>query len=136
MNIDVTKNTKVIPINDMKKYIRDNFPMLGFSCVNYIVYKGVNIEPFLPDAFYEDIIPNITFGEVEKIQEVTWITLYTAKYDRIRIPMIYNTEKQHNKIYERVSTILTKNLNDVAACFKKEFKRIERLKNITFKNAR
>lgn len=42
MNIDVTKNTKIIPIKDMKKYIKDKFPMLGFYLGDYIVYELIN----------------------------------------------------------------------------------------------
>lgn len=135
MNVDVTKNTKIIPIKDIKKYIKDKFPMLGFYLGDYIVYKNVKMESFISDAFYDDIIPYICFGEVETIGELNWVTI-ADMYDRVRIPLAYNSENQRTAIFTKIDKLLTADLNKIALAFEKEYKRIEKLKNITSKNKR
>lgn len=57
-------------------------------------------------------------------------------YNRVRIPLAYNSENQRTAIFTKIDKLLTADLNKIAFAFEKEYKRIEKLKNIASKNKR
>ena len=68
MNIDTTKKTKLISKSKFKTLLKKNFPEFSILDNEFIVYKGVQIEPFMPDCYYDDIIRDVCLGAIDVLR--------------------------------------------------------------------
>ena len=127
MNIDITKKTKVISKNKFKTLLKKNFPELRILNDEYIVYKGVPIEPFMPDCYYDDIIRDVSFGAIDVLpgdEPIVSVSIYRLNK---RIYLTYKTEAEKEKVLKQVFEAFRQDLFIISKCLEKERDRLNKI---------
>lgn len=127
MNIDITKDTKLISKSRFKTLLKKNFPEFSVLNDEYIVYKGVPIEPFMPDCYYDDIIPDVCLGSIDVLRvDEPVVSVYIHRLNK-RVHLMYKTEKEKEKVLKQIFDAFKQDLFNISKCLEKERGRITKI---------
>lgn len=127
MNIDITKDTKLISKSRFKTLLKKNFPEFSVLNDEYIVYKGVPIEPFMPDCYYDDIIRDVCLGSIDVLRvDEPVVSVYIHRLNK-RVHLMYKTEKEKEKVLKQIFDAFKKDLFIVSKCLEKERDRLNKI---------
>lgn len=127
MNIDTTKKTKFISKSRFKTLLKKNFPEFGVLNDEYIVYKGVPIEPFMPDCYYDDIIRDVCLGAIDVMpgdEPIVSVLIYRLNK---RICLTYKTEAEKEKVLKQIFDAFKQDLFVISKCLEKERDRLNKI---------
>ena len=127
MNIDITKKAKVISKSRFKTLLKKNFPEFGFLYDEYIVYKGVPIEPFMPDCYYDDIIRNVCLGAIDVLpgdKPIVCVSIYRLNK---RVYLTYKTDAEKEKVLKQIFDAFKQDLFVISKCLEKERDRLNKI---------
>lgn len=127
MNIDITKKTKLISKSRFKTLLKKNFPEFGVLYDEYIVYKGVSIEPFMPDCYYDDIIRDVCLGAIDVLpgdEPIVSVSIYRLNK---RIYLTYKTEAEKEKVLKQIFDAFKQDLFNISKCLEKERDRLNKI---------
>jgi len=127
MNIDTTKKTKIISKSRFKTLLKKNFPEFSILYDEYIVYKGVSIEPFMPDCYYDDIIRDVCLGAIDVLpgdEPIVSVSIYRLNK---RIYLTYKTEAEKEKILKQIFDAFKQDLFVISKCLEKERDRLNKI---------
>ena len=127
MNIDTTKKTKIISKSRFKTLLKKNFPEFGVLNDEYIVYKGVPIEPFMPDCYYDDIIRDVCLGAIDVMpgdEPIVSVLIYRLNK---RIYLTYKTEAEKEKVLKQIFDAFKQDLFVISKCLEKERDRLNKI---------
>lgn len=132
MNIDITKDTKLISKSRFKTLLKKNFPEFSVLNDEYIVYKGVQIEPFMPDCYYDDIIRDVCLGSIDVLRvDEPVVSVYIHRLNK-RVHLMYKTEKEKEKVLKQIFDAFKKDLFIVSKCLEKERDRLNKILDKAF----
>lgn len=127
MNIDTTKKTKIISKSRFKTLLKKNFPEFGVLNDEYIVYKGVPIEPFMPDCYYDDIIRDVCLGAIDVMpgdEPIVSVLIYRLNK---RIYLTYKTDAEKEKVLKQIFDAFKQDLFVISKCLEKERDRLNKI---------
>ena len=127
MNIDITKKTKTISKSRFKTLLKKNFPEFSVLNDEYIVYKGVPIEPFMPDCYYDDIIRDVCLGAIDVLsgdEPIVSVSIYRLNK---RVYLTYKTEAEKEKVLKQIFDAFKQDLFIVSKCLEKERDRLNKI---------
>lgn len=127
MNIDTTKKTKIISKSRFKTLLKKNFPEFSILYDEYIVYKGVSIEPFMPDCYYDDIIRDVCLGAIDVLpgdEPIVSVSIYRLNK---RIFLIYKTDAEKEKVLKQIFDAFKQDLFVISKCLEKERDRLNKI---------
>lgn len=127
MNIDTTKKTKLISKSKFKTLLKKNFPEFGILYDEYIVYKGVSIEPFMPDCYYDDIIRDVCLGAIDVLpgdEPIVSVSIYRLNK---RVHLTYKTDAEKEKVLKQIFDAFKQDLFIVSKCLEKERDRLNKI---------
>lgn len=127
MNIDTTKKTKLISKSRFKTLLKKNFPEFGILYDEYIVYKGVSIEPFMPDCYYDDIIRDVCLGAIDVLpgdEPIVSVSIYRLNK---RIYLTYKTDAEKEKVLKQIFDAFKQDLFVISKCLEKERDRLNKI---------
>ena len=127
MNIDTTKKTKIISKSRFKTLLKKNFPEFGILDDEYIVYKGVPIEPFMPDCYYDDIIRDVCLGAIDVMPGDEPIVSVLINRLNKRIFLTYKTEAEKEKVLKQIFDAFKQDLFVISKCLEKERDRLNKI---------
>ena len=132
MNIDTTKKTKIISKSRFKTLLKKNFPEFGILDDEYIVYKGVPIEPFMPDCYYDDIIRDVCLGAIDVMPGDEPIVSVLINRLNKRIYLTYKTEAEKEKVLKQIFDAFKQDLFVISKCLEKERDRLNKILDKAF----
>lgn len=132
MNIDTTKKTKIISKSRFKTLLKKNFPEFGILDDEYIVYKGVPIEPFMPDCYYDDIIRDVCLGAIDVMPGDEPIVSILINRLNKRIYLTYKTEAEKEKVLKQIFDAFKQDLFVISKCLEKERDRLNKILDKAF----
>jgi hypothetical protein len=127
MNIDTTKKTKIISKSRFKTLLKKNFPEFGILYDEYIVYKGVSIEPFMPDCYYDDIIRDVCLGAIDVLpgdEPIVSVSIYRLNK---RVYLTYKTDVEKEKVLKQIFDAFKQDLFVISKCLEKERDRLNKI---------
>lgn len=127
MNIDTTKKTKFISKSRFKTLLKKNFPEFSILYDEYIVYKGVSIEPFMPDCYYDDIIRDVCLGAIDVLpgdEPIVSVSIYRLNK---RIYLTYKTDAEKEKVLKQIFDAFKQDLFVISKCLEKERDRLNKI---------
>lgn len=127
MNIDTTKKTKLISKSRFKTLLKKNFPEFSILYDEYIVYKGVSIEPFMPDCYYDDIIRDVCLGAIDVLpgdEPIVSVSIYRLNK---RIYLTYKTDAEKEKVLKQIFDAFKQDLFVISKCLEKERDRLNKI---------
>ena len=129
MNIDTTKKTKFISKSKFKTLLKKNFPEFGILDNEFIVYKGVQIEPFMPDCYYDDIIRDVCLGAIDVLpgdddEPIVGVWIYRLNK---RIFLTYKTDAEKEKVLKQIFVAFKKDMFIISKCLEKERDRLNKI---------
>lgn len=127
MNIDITKKTKVISKSKFKTLLKKNFPEFSILDNEFIVYKGVQIEPFMLDCYYDDIIRDVCLGAIDVMPGDEPIVSVLINRLNKRIYLTYKTEAEKEKVLKQIFDAFKQDLFVISKCLEKERDRLNKI---------
>ncbi len=127
MNIDTTKKTKIISKSRFKTLLKKNFPEFSILYDEYIVYKGVSIEPFMPDCYYDDIIRDVCLGAIDVLpgdEPIVSVSIYRLNK---RVYLTYKTDAEKEKVLKQIFDAFKQDLFVISKCLEKERDRLNKI---------
>ena len=127
MNIDTTKKTKLISKSRFKTLLKKNFPEFSILYDVYIVYKGISIEPFMPDCYYDDIIRDVCLGAIDVLpgdEPIVSVSIYRLNK---RIYLTYKTDAEKEKVLKQIFDAFKQDLFVISKCLEKERDRLNKI---------
>lgn len=127
MNIDTTKKTKIISKSRFKTLLKKNFPEFSILYDEYIVYKGVSIEPFMPDCYYDDIIRDVCLGAIDVLpgdEPIVSVSIYRLNK---RVYLTYKTDVEKEKVLKQIFDAFKQDLFVISKCLEKERDRLNKI---------
>ena len=127
MNIDTNKKTKLISKSRFKTLLKKNFPEFSVLNDEYIVYKGVPIEPFMPDCYYDDIIRDVCLGAIDVLsgdEPIVSVSIYRLNK---RVYLTYKTEAEKEKVLKQIFDAFKQDLFNISKCLEKERDRLNKI---------